>query len=865
MRPAFWRVTPAIWCAVALLAWPTPAVAADPPDRGPRSLVAHPVLAAISVDGRLDEDAWKEAEVASDFVQLDPTEGHPATRRTEVRVLYGPSALYIGALLEDDPALVRRPLSRRDEIGSADAFFVTIDGYGTGRSAYVFGVTAAGVQYDAVNELGSIDRSWDAVWQSAVRLTPEGWVVEMAIPYSMLRFNEGPEQTWWIQFQRTISRNNERVYWQPLAREDLGVGFIGGRLTELRGLSRQANVQVRPYSLSRLTRAPEEGVGAGYAHHTGFNVGADVKVGLGSNLILDAAINPDFGQVEADPEVLNLTTFESFFPERRPFFLEGTAIFDYVFAPGDGSMLYTRRMGGLGRIVGAGKLTGRTLGGIGFGIVAAATSDGFESRYGELSYTGEDFQPNLIYTAGRVKREFGDRSSVGAAATYFDGFGGDLVYDHYRSLVAGTDWDVRFANGAYRFDGALTGSHLRFSDTLGIDPQSGFALYTGLDRIRGTVTGGLSVRLFSDAFEPNDIGFFREGDIVRVHGWGQTLFNGGRPFGPFRLALGGVMAHHTWTYAERTNLGSWAQWYTWWHTRNAERIGVRGAFVGLGGYDVRETRGLGPVTNSTGTSLTVEYTTDTRRAFQLTPRLAAALYDGNSLRWNAEMAFSWTASDRLALSASARYDHRDNIRAWVANEAFRYGPDGYGLGAAVNRLPTAQSQFLPLDGDPLGLESVFAGLPIFGAHEDVITYYAAVFGAREQRSVDTSVRATYTFTPVLSLQLYSQLFAARFQYDDFRVLGEPDDFRSLETYPRRLDEARQSLNLNSVLRWEYRPGSTVFFVWAHNRFDRDGGYRLHDGLSSSPFDRGTFGLARDTFDLPPTNIVLVKLNYLLMR
>jgi len=827
-----------------------------------RLLEAAPVSVAIQVDGRLDEPDWQRARVATDFVQFEPTPGAPATRQSEVRVLYGPNALYVGAVLHDDPASVRAPLSRRNSAGDADIFQVTIDGHATGRTAYHFGVTAAGVQLDAIEEVGQIDYSWDAVWQSSVRHTNDGWVVEMAIPYSMLRFANRDEQTWWIQFERKLSRTGERVFWQPVSREEQGVGFIAGRLTNLRGISPRMNIQVRPYTLSRVTRAPDFGPEQGFFNETGFDVGADIKVGIGSDLIFDAAINPDFGQVEADPEVLNLSTFESFFPERRPFFLEGTSIFDYAFGPGDGPLLYTRRVGTLGRIVGAGKLTGRTRSGISFGVLGATTSDGFEDPE---TYTGEDFEPDLWYGAARVKREFGDRSFVGAALSYFDGFGSDFPGDHIRSAVLGTDFDLRMSQGTYRWDGALTLSQRRFKDVT--TPETGFGLYTGIDKVRGLFTAGIGVRVFSDEFEPNDVGFFRENDILRVRAHAQRLLNEGQPFGPFRLAFIGASGDQTWTFRNRTNLGIVGRWYSWWYFTGYQRLIVRGNVANLGGYDVRESRGLGPVANLAGGSVIVEYSTDTRRDLVAHPRASFGLFDEGGVAWNVGLNTTWTASDRVALSFNTRYEQRDNVRAWVANETFRYDGNGFQLYDRPNRFPGSDPIFHPLGGSNSGYESLFSGFNPVTITDGFVDYYAAVFGGRDQRSIDTSVRATYTFRPNLSLQLYSQLFAARFRHDDFRLLLGPDDLEPIEAYPRRRDETRRSLNLNSVLRWEYRPGSTLFAVWTHGRLGFDGGYFIPEPGTgaNSPYDRTTMRLALDTFELPPTNVFLIKLNYLLMR
>jgi hypothetical protein len=847
---------------VGVLLIGTAAMGYPPPDGEPRVLEAHPLSAPLSVDGRLDEADWQSADVATGFVQLEPSEGEPASERTEVRVIYGPSALYIGAILYDDPERVRRPLTRRDNVGNGDYFLVSIDAAGTGRSAFLFGVTAAGVQIDATEERGVTDYSWDAVWDSAVRLGPDGWVVEMEIPYSMLRFPRRAEQSWGIQLQRRRAHSGETVYWQPVRREEMGVGVIAGRLVGLGDINPRPSIQIRPYTLSRVTRAPEAGIGPTYAHDGAFDVGTDFKMSWGSNLVFDATINPDFGQAEADPEVLNLSTFETFFQERRPFFLEGTSIFDYNFAPGDGQMLYTRRVGSRGRIVGAGKLTGTTPSGLSFGVLTATTGDGLD---GPVS-TGEDFEPNLMFGAARVKREFGQRSYVGGALTYYDGFGADREWDHVRSVVAGADLDYRLGGGSYRLTGALTVNHREFGEYYQLPSRRDFGVYAGMDRIRGVLTGGLSVRAFSEEFNPNHMGFFRENDVLRTRAWAQRLLNGGRPFGPFRLAVLGGSADQKWTYTDQANLGLLAQWSTWWYFSDYQRVSVRGSFVDIGGVDVRESRGLGPVRNFGGAGITFDYSTDTRKSFVFDPRTSFGIYEHGGTAWNMHLNARWTASDRLSLSWAAMYERRDRVQAWVANEAFRRTDAGFALGEIANRTPGAQSTFIPLDNTS-SLDTAFQGVPPTHQGDGTTDYFVSVFGSRAQRIVDTSARATYTFRPNLSLQLYSQLFAARFRFDDFRLLAGSHDLRHLETYPRRRDANRRSLNTNVVLRWEYRPGSTLFAVWSHGRLNALGGYVLDDPDSEyySPFDRGTFGLALDTFELQPTNVLLLKLNYLLMR
>ncbi len=292
------------------------------------SLEAAPVNAAIHVDGRLDEADWRNAPPASGFLQSEPNEGAQPSQKTEVRVLFSDDALYVGARMFDtEPSKIQRTLGRRDAFNQADWFQVAIDGYRDRKTALLFAVNAAGVQVDGTLSGGDDDLSWDAVWTSEVHVDDEGWTAEIKIPYSMLRFSRAERQTWGINFRRAIPRTAEEVEWSLVRREDEARGVVAGfgTLEGLRGIHPRRNVQVTPYVLAGA-RIDEERRGLSDAALDA-NVGADVKVGLAPNVTLDLTVNPDFGQVEADPATLNLSAFEVVLRERRPFFVEGLDIF----------------------------------------------------------------------------------------------------------------------------------------------------------------------------------------------------------------------------------------------------------------------------------------------------------------------------------------------------------------------------------------------------------------------------------------------------------------------------------------------------------------------------------------------------------
>jgi len=834
---------------------------------GLRIHTAARVTSSIRVDGVLDEADWAQVEPATDFVQFDPDEGEPATQRTEARILYGTSAIYIGATLYDDPGEIRRILTRRDETNGADAFLVGFDSYNDRKTAYLFMVTAAGVQADAIFSGNGDDDSWDAVWDSAVRITSEGWVVEMAIPYSQLRFAEG-ETSWGLEFQRQIRRNGEEAFWAPFTREQANSGIVQyfGRLEGLNGINPRRAMQVTPYSLASANTFEDSDVpGTTDADFSG-DVGADIRIGISSNVTLDATVNPDFGQVEADPAQLNLSTFETFFEERRPFFLEGTQIFDFTYGSGDGALLYTRRVGGEAPIVGASKITGRLPSGLSFGVLGAAT--------------GDDFAPNRLYSAARVKQEFGNQNYIGGALTAFtysptEDVGGTGA----QSLTGGADWDMRAGgDNQWKFEGSLAGSVRTLTDSDLDDPtQQGYALYVGYDKVKGYFNPGSGLRVYSPGFEINDVGRFRQTNLIEGRLGTDMLWNEGNPVGSFRRFNTGGFATQGWRYEDGRNRGSGLNLFMGGQLRNFWQVNLFAGLDGLGGFDIRETRGNGDFRNIRNGGFNLNVRTDGRK--RITGQAGVNLWfgeDGGRTR-SLSGGTNWNASDRVELSLNAQVGETNNWTAWAANEGLIRTADGLFIGGGVDddgASPGRPDTFAETDLHQLDLNDAEADALLNGVapYDGTLSipgatgYYVPVFGQRDTRTASVTTRANVIFHPKLSLQLYGQLFAARGQLDDFQLLANPDELRDL-SYPRRQDFSFQSLQANTVLRWEYRPGSTLFVVWTQSRNVGESENLLLDGgpLPDSPFDVSTGRQLGNTFDVFPQNIFLVKLSYLLMR
>ncbi|HEX6910936.1 MAG TPA: DUF5916 domain-containing protein, partial [Longimicrobium sp.] len=539
--------------------------------------------AAPRVDGVLDDGAWSTAQPATGFVQRAPNPGAPATLRSEARILFDPAALYVAVrMLDPRPDSIAAPLGRRDLDGvSSDWIHVIVDSYNDKRTAFRFSVNPAGVQADALHagDTGE-DAGWDAVWQAAARVDGDGWTAEYRIPLSQLRFaaadTAGGARVWGLQLTREVARRSEVADWSQVRADRTGFVSQFGELTGLSGLRQVRRLEVLPYALGRVTRAPGA---SGDPFHRATDplgaMGADVKYGLTSDLTLTATLNPDFGQVEADPGQVNLTAFESFFAERRPFFTEASDIFrvDAAFpyaARGTGfrddQPFYSRRLGRAPqaanpagsqfydrpeatRILGAAKLSGKTASGWSLGMIDAVTARE-EVRYleGGARRTAA-VEPATNYFVARAIRDFrGGRSAVGGVATAVHrALDGDprLAFLPGAAYLAGIDGRHRFGGGDdYEVRGALLASRVAggAEAIAGIQQRAGHyfqrpdAGHLRFDPARTSLggwladlkvekkggehwSGGLYGHARSPGLEMNDVGFQRSTDWILQGAW----------------------------------------------------------------------------------------------------------------------------------------------------------------------------------------------------------------------------------------------------------------------------------------------------------------------------------------------------------
>ncbi|MDQ3996798.1 MAG: carbohydrate binding family 9 domain-containing protein [Gemmatimonadota bacterium] len=814
----------------------------------------------VHVDGRLAEPAWRTAGVASGFVQREPTEGAPATERTEVRLLYDEEAIYVGARMHSrDPRGVRALVTRRDHEGSSEQLVVSLDTYHDRRTAYTFAVTPAGVRidyYHAADFEDTRDYSFDPVWDAATTIDSLGWAAELRIPFSQLRFNARAAQVWGINLARMVPAANEVAYWILVPRNATGWASRFGELVGITGVRPSRRLEVVPYVASDATLKPIDDPRDPFAveRTAGVRVGGDVKMGLGPGLTLDATINPDFGQVEADPAEVNLSAFETFFDERRPFFVEGAQLFQ----PSGPGWFYSRRIGAPARaspdgdyvdvtprttILGAAKVTGRLRSGLSLAVLAALT-DREHGRFVDTArvVTSSDggvttvppragrviVEPQTAYGVVRLLQEFGPNAST--AGLIVTGVRRDLAARDFAASVlpreaysGGVDWRLRWKRGEYDWSGYAGFSHVAGdagalseiqqssrhyfqrpdADHVEFDPLrrtlSGFTVGTGISKLGGNWRWDADAATESPSFELNDVGQLSTADDLDV--FGRLRYLQTRPSRRLHAWTVGVDAGQSWNYD-----------------------GLR---------------------TSTFVELNAEATLKNFWELDVEPWLVPRAFDDLLTRGGPVM----ETGSRWGVCSSLESSPGDKTQ-W-AFEACRERDE---LGGSLAEIDASLS-FRPGTQWELSIEpSYFANVnprqyvtTVERADGADVTYgnrYVFAFVDRSQLAM--RARLNYAVTPDLTIESYAEPFVASGRYYGFGELAAPST-RRLRTYgtdgtsiARNADGSYSvtemlqsggvdaftlensdfdvlSFRSNVVLRWEWRPGSALYLVWQQDR------------------------------------------------
>jgi hypothetical protein len=844
----------------------------------------------VVVDGVLSESVWRRPGV-TDFKQKRPFEGSPPSQKTEVWVAYDGEAVYVAARMHDTaPDSIMQVLGRRDQDLTADWFALYIDPYYDKRSGFFFAVSAAGSLVDGTlyNDEWD-DDTWDGVWEGRAHIDGEGWTAEMKIPYSQLRFQQKPSYVWGVNFRRSIGRHYERDFIVYTPNKESG--FVS-RFVDLVGIDNVTpprDIQVLPYITTRAEytqHPPNDPFHDGARYLPG--LGADFKVGLGSNLTLDATVNPDFGQVEVDPAVVNLSDVETFYQEKRPFFIEGANTFSFgrggsnnywSFNWGDPDIFYSRRIGRspqgslpsydyadlpLGtHIIGAGKLTGKIAGTWNIGMIHALTSREFaEIQSGNVKSSAE-IEPLTYYGVARAQRDFNEgkqglgvmttlasrdfsdqslRSQINSNALVV-GVDGWTFLDSDKSLVL-TGWSaLSTIHGSQSRMIALqreSRHYLQRPDASHVRVDSAATSLTGygarfmVNKQKGSMTLNAAIGLIDPKFDVNDLGFLWRTDVINYHfatgykwtdptGWYNNINFNVAIFGSYNF--GGIKTWH----------GYWASGY--WELPSFYSFRLAYAYNPYS-YDTRSTRGGPTMLNPLGWEVDFGFSSDSRKPVVL------GLYGFTYLGGGGE---------QYSTEADIQVKPMPNITLSV--------------GPSLSRNIT-QAQWVGSYEDPYATQT-------FGNRY--------VFADLNQVTLAANIRLNWTFTPHLSLQLFAQPLISSGAYRNFKEFLQPSTFNfqvfgtagstikeqrdvagAVAAYevdadgagPSQLysfsnpDFSFKSLRGNAVLRWEYRPGSTLYLVWTQSRSDSE-------TLGEFQFNRAMSRL----WSARPDNIFMLKFTY----
>lgn len=858
------------------------------PPASQKNVTAYRITAPINVDGILSENVWQKKGF-DDFIQSDPIDGGEPTEKTVVWVVYDDKSLYLAARLYDSlPDKITSRLGRRDDFVESDWFIVAVDPYYDRRSGYKFAVNPSGsicdwTLFNDVNE----DSTWDGIWEWAARIDENGWTVEIRIPFDQLRFPQKEEYIWGVNFERKIQRKHERNTFVWVPKDDIGYVSRFARLVGLNGIKSGHHIELWPYTTGQAHFSPEV---PGNPFQTGRdflgNAGADLKIGLMGNLTLDATINPDFGQVEVDPAVINLTAFETYYQEKRPFFIEGNTIFREF---GMGGMVYnvninfpiptffySRRIGrspqgyvteeGYTRIpdrstiLGAFKLSGKMVEGWNMSFVGALTS----REYAEIENSGkryrQEVEPFTYYGVLRSLKEFNEgQQGFGFLVTSvirdlrsesLSGILNDkafsLAFDGWSYLDKDRTWILSGWMGGTYIHGSpdavlkLQQSSLHYfqrPDASHLKLNKNAASLHGwggrfqLSKQRGRTIINFALGALSPGFDPNDAGF--------QHG-GSDIINSCIVFG------------YLWPYPTKitreaiASVGTFRS-YDFGGNKNWEGyiFMAQGMFINYWGFSTilvynpeslskDLTRGGPMVKIPYGYEVGLDLSTDRRNAviFNLSAGHYGRPVTGTKML-SGSFGIRWKPCSNISFSITPEYLERKTEYQWIRKV-----------------------------DDPLMTETFE-------------TRY--VFGRLFQRVLSTEIRLNWIFTPKLSLQAYIQPFLAVGAYSRFKELTRPKswdykvyaenggvvDFSdNVYTVDPDGEGPAQSFAFNNpdfnfksirgtiVLRWEYHPGSILYIVWTQNRQD-----------FAHP---GDFSFRRDVTDLfsaPGDNIFLFKITY----
>ncbi len=782
----------------------------------------------IKIDGFIDEDIWSQSELATDFVQTDPVFQDPVSQKTEVKILYTDRGIYVGAMMYDtEPSKILKELSPRDQRGNTDWFGVIFDTYQDGLNGFSFIVTASGVQQDIKIAGGSEDQNWDAIWESEVQFLANGWSVELFIPYLSLRFANTEEQNWNIQFMREIRRFRENVYWNPVNPAVDGFLNQAGQLEGISNIKSPIRLSVTPFVTGYVNTVGNPSIGQPTEANTAYTGGMDLKYGINDAFTLDMTLVPDFGQVISDNVVLNLSPFEIFFDENRQFFKEGTELFD------KGNLFYTRRVGGrpvnffsaytgLGtnetvvdnpaqaQLYNATKISGRTSSGTGLGIFNAV--EGEEYATVQNIITGEQRQvqtnPLTNYNVLVADQNLPNNSVVTLINTNVTRFG-----DDYDANVTGAFFRLRNKSQSYALRGNVVVANQFFQE----DTNTGHTYSLNAAKIGGKWQGEILYNEESDNYNPNDLGILFSPN--------ERLFYTEISYNEFKPKNDKVQRwevsfsqNYSRLYSPSVfvNYGIDVRGFVLWKSRNA--FGGNFRFEPTTSFDYFEPR----TTDfskfyefPSSFSINSFFSSDYRKTLAVDIRGFFRKFGESGRHFN-----NWNLSPRLRVS---------------------------------DQLSLILSTNLTLSQNENGYVTTSIGQPIDGISNSDVMY-----GTRDRKTFDNSLRIQYIFNNKMSLSTRIRHNWDQVEYDKFSRLEDDGSLTDLSFDGRDVNgEDVYDVNFNFFTidlnyAWRFTKGSDIIFVWKNNISGRD-----------QNFDNNYFSNFSNLFDYRQTNSVSLKVVYFL--
>ncbi|MDC6367156.1 MULTISPECIES: DUF5916 domain-containing protein [Flavobacteriaceae] len=837
-----------------------------------------------TIDGLLNDLAWDLVEWGGDYIEWQPDENTDPSNQTKFKIVYDSKNLYIGVRCYDEnPDKIVKRLSRRDGF-EGDWVEFNIDSYHDKRTAFSFTITAAGVKGDEFvsNNGNNWDPSWNPIWYARTNIDEEGWTAEIRIPLSQLKFGAEKNQVWGLQSTRRFFRAEERSLWQRKPIDQPGWVSEFGELHGLKNIQPQKQLEIQPYTVtSGETYEAEDGNPYRDGNESDLTVGLDAKIGVTNDLTLDLTVNPDFGQVEADPSAIALDGFQIFFREQRPFFVENKNIFDFNVSRseagntfGSDNIFYSRRIGRSPQgspdtgdnehvdvpdntpIIGAAKFSGKTKDGWAIGILESVTSRRFASISDENGDRRREMvEPLTNYFVGRLQKDFNDRNSyIGGifTATNRDNLTQELYFLHKSAYAGALDFKHQWNDRDWYVGGNITFSHVQGSEEAIQNTQESIthlfqrvdAGHVTVDSTRTSLSGtGGNIQIGkignghwrfesggtwrSPELELNDIGFQRQADDIRHYTWigYQSL----KPDSTFRRV--GINYNH-WTSWDfdgnhnylQFNTNSWQRWKGNWRTS----MGFNYAPIQYSNFALRG----GP-------------------RLRVSPWMS--FWNGINTDNRKKLRFSVFHNGRKAADNS--------FKSYYIEAGFTYQP--------INALRISALPSLRINEDKLQFIDNLDDI-----NEDV----RYLNGEIHQRTLSMSFRLNYTINPNLTIQYWGQPFISRGRYSNFKHVINPtairfeDRFTQYETNQISILDGAYSVDedldgaedfsfddpdfsfvqfrSNLVLRWEYIPGSEIFLVWSQD-VSRDG--NPGEGLLAS--------LGDNIFGQKPQNIFLLKATY----